>query len=219
MIALPVALSLAGLLTLRYTLAGGAARGLVAVLFAASLLLGVPTFMKEGGCTNAFLLFCAMVGVTSVGGIWGLRAAGLGERPRAAVLLLPAVFLAVETVASFGVYDEKAADPYIAPAVRFVEKNRDKLIYFPKHNYVTYLGSGQYYADDNMTWDFAVAGIAEPESVVKGLQSGRWDYIIGDFHTGRLNSLRDAGYRETGERLGEFAVHARRGKDDRPASP
>jgi len=224
MIAVPLALAAAAPFAYRSRPGAAGQNGLWTTMCLAGFVVGLLPFVKEGGCTNAFLFFCATVAVMSAVAVWN----SAGQRPGCARgvapawLVVPAVFLAIEAVASFSFYAEKPIEPYLQPASRFIEKHRDDRIYFPRRNYVTYLASGQYYGDDNMTWHSSLAGLAEPKVVVDMLQGRYFDYIIGDFHSGRLNMIRDANYRRLdSEQLDEFSVYGRREENspDGPGEP
>jgi hypothetical protein len=76
----------------------------------------------------------------------------------------------------------------ITPAERFVERHRDKSVYFPKHNYVTYISTGQYYHCDWMSEGLEAAGFSIPSELSEQLASHRFDYIIGDFTTSEMSA-------------------------------
>jgi hypothetical protein len=206
-IAVPLALSLIG--AYAAVKAKGARGALWAVMSAAGFLLGFIPYLKEGGTTNSLMFFCAAMAVLAAAGVWRL-AEGAGENGRSRIplaLVAPMIFLVIESAAAMSSEYWFAAEPNLAPALAFVERHKDARIYFPSRNYITYIGSGQYYPDDTLTWDRELAGRKAPENVVRMLEKRRFDYIINYFLTGELNSLLDANYRRFDYQLGEFPVY------------
>lgn len=206
-IAVPVFLSLAGLAALWRREGPPGARGFWLVIYAAAFLVGLLPYMKFGGRNNAFYLFSAMMSVAAAYGVSTLAA----RRDRAAlpaVLLAPVLFLGIEFAASFSFDASLPIAPHLQPVFRFAQKHKSQRVYFPTRNYITYLASGQYYPDDNFTWDRSLSGLKPPANVVRMVEEQYFDYIIKGFTTGEMNAVLDAHYRpDPSLQLGEYPVY------------
>ncbi len=195
-IAVPVCLAAAAILSPRRE----ARRGHPAFwpgVFALSFLTGLVPFLKAGGSLNSFVLFCAATSVLACTGAIARLVNRSGWNMRASMLAFVATILFLTLSVGRFVY-RLAASKYSIEDVRqedrFVREHRDKRIYYPSRNYVTYLASGQYHASGPMIWDRSMAGLSAPRLVTDALRSRHFDYILGEFSTTELQELRDRYY-------------------------
>lgn len=181
------------------------------VVFALSLLMGLTPLVKVGGRANSLLIFYAMTSVLMCTG----AVACLGGRPgpdrRVSWMTFFATALFLALCAGRFAYRLTASEYSIEDVqleTRFIREHKDKRIYYPFRNDVTYLASGQYYPDDGMIWDRSLAGVKAPRLVTDAIKNQHFDYILGDFYTTELKELRDRYYSPSEAlRLGKLEVY------------
>jgi hypothetical protein len=149
-----------------------------------------------------------MMGVFAVVGAW--RAAGRAG-PSPVMLAGVLIFLSIEAAASFSFWQSQEYEAFVHPAYNFAARHKAEKVYFPRSNYVTYLASGQYYPDDNMNWDRELlCGLGVPQNIIDMLEARYWDYIIGEFYSGALNTAREKNYQAMPDRAGTYTIYQRR---------
>jgi hypothetical protein len=208
LITLPLAISVAGLLALGNVDISGASKRLFVLMYLAALVVGVTPVLKEAGAVNSLFYFCAMMAVLAVAGIWRLTPqAG----PSPAMLAAALLFMSIEMVASFTFWQSQEWEAFLQPAYNFAVRHKNERVYFPRSNYVTYLAAGQYYPDDNMTWDRDIlCRVGVPHKVIDMIETQHWDYIIGEFYSGELNAVREKYYEPLPDPAGAYTVFRKR---------
>ncbi len=164
------------------------ALGLLAWQVMGALAMGLIGFSKWGGDVNGFLTVAALTSPLMVMGLGNLSEKSQAKR------FLPVLVGLIVLVSTWSSADRlidwrREHNDSFAPIVRFLEENKDKRVYYPRRNYLTYVTIGQYYHCDWMSENLVQAGLPLPEALRKQVADKYFDYILGDFTTREMRYL------------------------------
>ena len=72
----------------------------------------------------------------------------------------------------------------------FVETNKDKTLYYPVNNYLTWIYADQYHHCDWMSENLVRGEWRPPKIFLASLVDRKYDMILGEFNTKGLNEFR-----------------------------
>lgn len=167
---------------LPFMIAGAAAMGLVGV-------------SKWGGNINAFQCLIALCSP-----VIAYQLSQPDKLIRSLVSLGSALFVAMFIIGSSQrilAYDPAQAGN-VDRVADFIDRHRDQVLYFPKHNYLTYLYADQYHHCDWMSENLIKADKQPPRELLENLVNRKYDLILGEFSTEGLNEFRTNFYHAAG---------------------
>jgi len=170
-----------------------ATTGPLPFLIAGALIMGVIGTIKWGGNINAYLSLFALCAP-----MMAFQLSRPDPTSRSLTAIACAIFITFFAAGSVNRIMNYSQDRpgNITETVRFIEENADKTIYFPRHNYLTYLYADQYHHCDWMSENLVRAGSKPPNSFLASIAEKQYDYIMGQFSTSGLEEFRDHFYHE-----------------------
>jgi len=161
--------------------------------------------LKWGSDVNSYYLFCLLLGLPLVRVIYGTgEGKPLETQPGSlygpTVSLVVSIFLTTQVFAHllpltlYPTYS-RPESPNLQQLHAFIQEHRDARLYCPAHNYLTWLGAGQYWHCDLMTEAMFHADWPAPPVLLERIEQRQFDYILGGVHTYPVSSALKRHYR------------------------
>ena len=161
--------------------------GLLSWQVVGAIAMGILGLSKVGGDVNGFLTAVVLLSPLMVSGLGRNQENAQLKRLLPVLVGLTVVVSSVHSIDRVVNWKSRHLDN-ITPVARFIEQNKDKKVYYPIKNYLTYVTSGQYYHCDLQSETLVWAGLPVPEAVLKTVAEKYFDYILGDFKSPELKS-------------------------------